>query len=67
MSKDTEIFEIITQRIKKIFQRVRKINQRNNFKKRRKKYFFLRFIFLIQRNISIFATYIQILCKTLKA
>lgn len=41
MSKDTELFEIITQRIKKIFQRVRKINQRNNFKKRRKIKFFL--------------------------
>ena len=29
MSKDTELFEIITQRIKKIFQRIRKIKQRD--------------------------------------
>ena len=31
MSKDTELFEIITQRIKKIFQRNKKIKQRDNF------------------------------------
>ena len=29
MSKDTELFEIITQRIKKIFQRIVKIKQRD--------------------------------------
>ena len=67
--------------IKKELEKIKSYIERNSWKviekngifyeiiskSEEKNIFFLCFIFFIQRNISIFATHIQILCKTSKA